>query len=201
MNRQFIDITWLSTYGLRKENVLDYFYQSPFYESASNNEVIRSQGVSVDHLVTMTGMEYAVDDKRSMEPHLYVIVQQYRQSSVIVDPICYYYCLDGIIYQCPVLLDILKSKLFKISFQLTKSFVELRSSMLEKSFNDLITNDDSASSGNDARRKATHALPELTSLLDHLHSSSSIDCSNRESSTPDMNKEVIAVQAKRMRNS
>jgi hypothetical protein len=41
---------YLQTFGLRKENALDYFYLSPFFDVNSNNQLIRTQGVSIEHL-------------------------------------------------------------------------------------------------------------------------------------------------------
>lgn len=126
MNTQYIDITWLTTFGLSTVNVLDYFYSSPFYESTSNNEIIRTQGVSPEHLQSMVGIEYAVDYQSSKEPHLYVIRKQNRRSRSSTETIEIYYCLDGIIYQCPLLLDVLKARIAKASFHLANSFEQIK---------------------------------------------------------------------------
>ena len=127
MNTQFIDITWLTTFGLSTENVLDYFYTSPFYEPSSNNEIIRTQGVSTAHLQQLTGLEYNVDISSSKEPHLYVIRKQLRRSKTNTETIDVFYCLDGIIYQCPVLLDVLNSRIAKAAHHLRNSFEDVAS--------------------------------------------------------------------------
>lgn len=129
MNTQYIDITWLTTFGLSTVNVLDYFYTSPFYESTSNNEIIRTQGVSPDHLQTMIGIEYAVDYQSSKEPHLYIIKKQNRRSKTSTETIEIFYCLDGIIYQCPLLLDVLKTRIAKATFHLGNSFEQIKEIM------------------------------------------------------------------------
>lgn len=129
MNTQYIDITWLTTFGLSTHNVLDYFYTSPFYDPASNNEEVRKQGVSPDHLQAMVGSEYAVDLQSSKEPHLYIIRKQNRRSKNCTETLEIFYCLDGIIYQCPLLLDVLKARIAKASFHLSNSFEQIKDVM------------------------------------------------------------------------
>lgn len=34
---------WIQVFGLRTENVLDYFAESPFFDKTSNNQVIKMQ--------------------------------------------------------------------------------------------------------------------------------------------------------------
>jgi len=125
MNTQYIDITWLTTFGLSTENVLDYFYTSPFYDSKSNNEIIRTQGVSTTHLQQLVGLEYCVDITSCKEPHLYVIRKQLRRSKGNTETLDIFYCLDGIIYQSPVLLDVLNSRIAKAAHHLRNSFEQL----------------------------------------------------------------------------
>jgi hypothetical protein len=128
--QQFIDISWLTTFGLRFDNALDYFYGSPFYEPIGcNNEIVRSQGLSSDHLQGLTGIEYAVDKESSKEPHLFVIRKQYRRSRNTCDTLEIFYCLDGIVYQCPLLVDVLHTRLAKAALALDQSFSELRGCM------------------------------------------------------------------------
>jgi hypothetical protein len=99
---QYIDIQWLSTYGLTKSNVLEYFYTSPFFNTNSNNQIIRIQGVEHAQretiLLSMTGVEYILDDLNTVEPNLFVIREQRRRSRRLadVDLINVYYVLDGI---------------------------------------------------------------------------------------------------------
>lgn len=136
MNTQYIDITWLSTFGLTSSNVLDYFYTSPFYDSASNNETFRRQGTPADVMVAhltngkTTGLEFALDTANTKEPHLFVIKKQNRHRSS-VDLLEVYYCLDGIIYQSPILLDLLRNRIAKVALRLKRSFEELDIAVLE----------------------------------------------------------------------
>jgi hypothetical protein len=126
--QQFIDISWLTTFGLRLDNALDYFYGSPFYEAVGcNNEIVRTQGLSSVHLQGLTGIEYAVDIESSKEPHLFVIRKQYRRSKSSCDTLEIFYCLDGIVYQCPLLVDVLHTRLAKAALALDRSFSEVKS--------------------------------------------------------------------------
>jgi hypothetical protein len=105
---------------------LEYFYTSPFFEKSSNNQELRTQGLSIDFLNQMKGIQYIIDDKNMNEPKLYVIKKINRtspKSFVLVD---IYYCLDGVLYQCPSLIDTFRARISKISHFLNKSFDELK---------------------------------------------------------------------------
>ena len=142
MNTQYIDITWLTTFGLNSLNALDYFYSSPFYDPHCNNEIIRSQGLASTHLQALTGVEYALDLQSSKEPHLYVIKKQIRRSRNIAETLEVFYCLDGIIYQCPVFLEVIQSRLAKASLALKKSFNDLQDIMNDESCDELVRTGD-----------------------------------------------------------
>jgi len=132
---QYMDIQWLSTYGLTRHNVLEYFYTSPFFNTNSNNQVIRIQGVDLARhdaiLQSMTGIEYVIDDLNTAEPNLYVIREQRRRSRrpQDVDLVNAYYILDGQVFQCPDFLDLLRSRMTKTAAYLTRSFHGIRSSV------------------------------------------------------------------------
>ena len=118
----FMDILWLKTFGLRSDNALEYFYTSPFFDSTSNNQTIRTQGVSLMHLIEMQGLEYALDTELLGDPSLFVIKKQLRKDRNSATLLDVYYCLDGVIYQSPILLDLLRSRFAKISYSLLLSF-------------------------------------------------------------------------------
>jgi len=128
---QYIDILWLKTFGLFKGNVLDYFYTSPFFDHTSNNQLIRTQGVTNarDHLMTMEGMEYELDELNMSEPNLYVIKKQIRRKTPrpSVELLDIYYVIDGIIHQSPDLLQLTRSRISKAAHHLGRSFHELQS--------------------------------------------------------------------------
>jgi mediator of RNA polymerase II transcription subunit 6 len=134
MNTQYLDITWLTTFGLGPNNVLEYFYTSPFYDPTSNNEMFRIQGIpSYTMIAALTngktvGLEYEVDNALSKDPHLFVIKKQNRNKN-IVEVLEVFYCLDGIIFQSPYLLDVLRTRLSKISHRLQKSFDQISSNI------------------------------------------------------------------------
>jgi mediator of RNA polymerase II transcription subunit 6 len=125
LNTQFIDMIWLKFYGLSRVNVLDYFYTSPFFDLSSNNQLIRTQGVRPEHLVGMVGLEYALDEYNMYEPNLYVIKMQQRRSPREVSLLEVYYCIDGIIYQSPDMLDLVISRVAKAAHYLGNSFDHL----------------------------------------------------------------------------
>lgn len=125
LNTQYMDMIWLKFYGLSKVNVLDYFYSSPFFDITSNNQLIRTQGVTPDHLLTMVGLEYVLDQVNISEPNLFVIRMQFRKSPRETSPRDIFYCIDGIIYKSPDMLDLVRSRIAKASYYLGNSFDEL----------------------------------------------------------------------------
>jgi mediator of RNA polymerase II transcription subunit 6 len=123
---QYIDIFWLKTFGVFRGNVLEYFYESPFFDPTSNNQLIRTQGVAPEHMKGMVGMEYVLDELNMCEPHLYVIKKQHRESPRKSELLEIYYVIDGIIYQSPDLLQLFRSRISKASYYLGTSFSELQ---------------------------------------------------------------------------
>jgi hypothetical protein len=132
-NVQFIDIQWLSTFGVNKMSALDYFYTSPFFDPSSNNQRIRVQGVEADRrdgiLTSMTGLEFMLDENLTKEPNLYVIRKQNRKGPLATDLIDVYYIADGIIFQAPEFYELLQSRLNKISLHTTEAFALTNSSV------------------------------------------------------------------------
>ncbi len=133
MNSQYIDIAWLTTFGLGPNNVLEYFYTSPFYDPNTNNETYRIQAipsyVMVEQLKKSIGLEYEVDLHLSKEPHLFVIKKQNRSAGNSVEVLELFYCLEGIIYQSPFLSDLLQTRIAKISHSLLQSFNEINANI------------------------------------------------------------------------
>lgn len=130
MNTQYTDAVWLKTFHLRKENVLDYFSTSPFFDPTSNNQILNTQGISSEHLLGMTGLEYSIDAENTVEPHLYVIQKAYRRSPTTSETIEIYYCVNGVIYQSPFFLELLRTRVSKAAFNVLQAFDETVSRMV-----------------------------------------------------------------------
>lgn len=122
---QFINMVYLEQFGLFRVNALDYFYSSHFYDSDCNNEIIRNQGVSLDHLFNMIGWEYSLDEENIDEPHLFVIRKAYRKSPKTIEVAEVYYILNGTIYSSPNLYDLLRTRASKLSYNLKNAFSEI----------------------------------------------------------------------------
>ena len=115
---QYIDVIWLQTFGLHKNNVLDYFATSPFFDRNSNNQTLINQGLGMEFLTQMTGLEFNVSDSTDPANRLFVINKCKRenpQKTIILE---IYYILDGIIYQSPMFLEQVRSRVAKASFHL-----------------------------------------------------------------------------------
>ncbi|KAG2457892.1 MED6 polymerase, partial [Polypterus senegalus] len=98
---------------LNPGNVLDYFSErsNPFYDRTCNNEVVKMQRLTLDHLNQMVGVEYIL--LHAQEPILYIIRKQQRQSPTQVAPLADYYIILGVVYQAPDLGSVIGSRVPK----------------------------------------------------------------------------------------
>jgi len=115
---------WVQAFGLRTDNVLDYFSMSPFYDRSSNNQVLKmqtnfneqlqSRGSDITkELEKMVGIEYRISVAR--EPDLWAIQKLYRKSPSDVDLLAVYFVSGENIYQSPSIYNVLVSRLLAIS--------------------------------------------------------------------------------------
>jgi hypothetical protein len=100
--------------------VMDYFYNSPFYEKNSINHIckIHNQQFNVQKL-KMSGIEFNLEF-HSKEKDLYYISKSYREKNKLT-LISYYYVFKGTIYQSPDLYSLVLSNMES----LTNNFVNL----------------------------------------------------------------------------
>ncbi|GAB2293443.1 hypothetical protein Dimus_027642 [Dionaea muscipula] len=128
----FRDQLWLNTYPLDRNLVFDYFALSPFYDWTCNNEQLRMNSIhplDMTQLSKMTGIEYVLSEV--MEPNLFVIRKQKRDSPEKVTPMLTYYALDGSIYQAPQLCNVFASRIGRSLYYISKAF-STAASKLEK---------------------------------------------------------------------
>ncbi|XP_070016169.1 mediator of RNA polymerase II transcription subunit 6 [Nicotiana sylvestris] len=161
----FRDQLWLNTYPLDRNLVFDYFALSPFYDWTCNNEQLRSRAIhplDISHLSKMTGSEYTLSEV--MEPHLFVIRKQKRDSPEKVTPMLTYYILDGSIYQAPQLCNVFAGRLGRALYHISKAFSSA-ASKLEKTGYVAAENESEASEPKPA--KETIDFKELK-RVDHI---------------------------------
>ncbi|MCJ8731087.1 hypothetical protein PDJAM_G00191910 [Pangasius djambal] len=104
----WVDSSWVPM--LNSGNVLDYFSErsNPFYDRTCNNEVVKMQRLTLDHLKQMVGVEYIL--LHAQEPILYIIRKQQRQSPAQLIPLADYYIIAGVVYQAPDLGSVISSR-------------------------------------------------------------------------------------------
>ncbi|KAL6606886.1 hypothetical protein ACP70R_042539 [Stipagrostis hirtigluma subsp. patula] len=161
----FRDQLWLNTYPLDRNLVFDYFALSPFYDITCNNESLRSRQIhplDMSHLTKMTGIEYLLTDV--MEPHLFVIRKQRRESPEKSNAMLAYYILDGSIYQAPQLCNVFASRISRAMHHISKAFT-VACSKLEKIGN-VETESDAAASESKTQKEAID-VKELK-RIDHI---------------------------------
>lgn len=113
---------WLQSNLLTKENVLEYFSFSQFYDRNCNNEVLKMQtkhsvisGLE-KMLEKMCGTQYVV--QKSEDPQLFIIKKQQRVSPEKAFVIDYYYVMNGTVYQAQIEKEIVKTRYTNILFSM-----------------------------------------------------------------------------------
>uniref|UniRef100_A0AAR2JBZ1 Mediator of RNA polymerase II transcription subunit 6 n=1 Tax=Pygocentrus nattereri TaxID=42514 RepID=A0AAR2JBZ1_PYGNA len=121
----WVDSGWVPI--LNPGNVLDYFSErsNPFYDRTCNNEVVKMQRLTLDHLNQMVGVEYIL--LHAQEPILYIIRKQQRQSPTQVVPLADYYIIAGVVYQAPDLGSVISSRVLSAVHGIQSAFDEAMS--------------------------------------------------------------------------
>lgn len=124
-----LGISWVDSGWpiLNPGNVLDYFSErsNPFYDRTCNNEVVKMQRLTLDHLKQMVGVEYTLH--YAQEPILYIIRKQQRQSPNQVIPLSDYYIIAGVVYQAPDLGSVIGSRVLSAIHGIQSAFDEAMS--------------------------------------------------------------------------
>ncbi|KAI9504302.1 Mediator of RNA polymerase II transcription subunit 6 [Coemansia spiralis] len=118
---------WLFQYGgLRPDNVLEYFSQSPFWDSSSNNAVLKMQTQFNDlqhssyDLKNMIGIEFSVTHQEP--PSLFIITKFRRSSPTKATPLAVYYISDGNAYEAPTLYSIISTRVLSSIKRVEEAF-------------------------------------------------------------------------------
>ena len=116
----FKDINWLNALGGldNARKVLEYFYHSPFYDKASDNEALRQQGamgVVYEHFLDLRGTQYLCNEMISSFPNdllqkLYIVKKIRRSNNRNYDVLDVYYCIGGEFYKSPDFYELLKTR-------------------------------------------------------------------------------------------
>lgn len=118
----WVDSGWVPI--LNPGNVLDYFSErsNPFYDRTCNNEMVKMQRLTLEHLNQMVGVEYFL--LHAQEPILYIIRKQQRQSPTQVIPLADYYIIAGVVYQAPDLGTVISSRVLSAVHGIQSAFDE-----------------------------------------------------------------------------
>lgn len=113
---------------LNSDNILDYFCDPAniFYDQSSCNQQVKMQNLNRplnECLQSMNGIQYTLV---GANPPLFVIMKQRRNSPTNVTPLCYYYIINGTVYQCPDLYTFVQSKLIGIVHPLRQALETAR---------------------------------------------------------------------------
>ncbi|KAK2532256.1 mediator of RNA polymerase II transcription subunit 6 [Columba livia] len=121
----WVDSSWIPI--LNNGSVLDYFSErsNPFYDRTCNNEVVKMQRMTLEHLNQMVGVEYIL--LHAQEPILFIIRKQQRQSPTQVMPMADYYIIAGVIYQAPDLGSVINSRVLTAVHGIQSAFEEAMS--------------------------------------------------------------------------
>jgi hypothetical protein len=123
----FTDPHWLYYHGpLRRDNVLEYFAHSKFYDRRSCNEELRMQGaldVRQEHLAGMRGVQYLAEEVPGPVPEdpIFVIRKVLRTDSGQPQVMDVYYVLQNMVYQAPTIFSVLNARLRRCAHMLNKA--------------------------------------------------------------------------------
>lgn len=119
----YIDTIYLTHFPLVDHpSVLTYFATTPFFNPDSNNFLLHAQNIPpvIDHLRTMTGREYVVDDNLSKPPHLWIVREQFRKTRDTTEMLQMFFILNGTVMRCTNLKEVLITRCQKIAYSLQK---------------------------------------------------------------------------------
>nr|4H63_F Chain F, Mediator of RNA polymerase II transcription subunit 6 [Schizosaccharomyces pombe 972h-] len=117
--------------GLRTENVLEYFSQSPFYSHKSNNEMLKMQsqfnaldlGDLNSQLKRLTGIQFVIIHERP--PFLWVIQKQNRLNENEVKPLTVYFVCNENIYMAPNAYTLLATRMLNATYCFQKALTKI----------------------------------------------------------------------------
>ncbi|EOB14425.1 Mediator of RNA polymerase II transcription subunit 6 [Nosema bombycis CQ1] len=104
-NISFVDTNFLTYNPLNETNILDYFSTSPFYDSSSNNEVLKMQsqytGNKINQQVENLRGVYFILDFKNQENTLFIIRKSENVNQNLTLNLNFYYVIHGHIYEAP----------------------------------------------------------------------------------------------------
>ena len=135
LGEAFRDNSWLSLFQLTADTVLDYFTLSPFFST----EGLRIAGQDVPAQASSV-IEYRLRSGWESTPGLFVIERVLRKrigtaahNQLTSAVLSVYYCLGGVIYQCPDLALLLSARVEKAAFHLSAAMEAFEAARAETS--------------------------------------------------------------------
>ncbi|GAA5830080.1 hypothetical protein JCM5353_000701 [Sporobolomyces roseus] len=119
-----------------RQQALDYFSLSPFFDKHSNNNQLRmqimfSRGGGLDgineeeELKRFIGIEYVISQNESIPPNLYIVQKRNRTTPTTTTVISVYHILNANVYQAPSLYTVLNERLLTSLNALSSSMSDL----------------------------------------------------------------------------
>jgi hypothetical protein len=110
-----------TSFPLKKENVMDYFKLSDFYDRKSINQQCEDKKLNfITERVKFEGIEYSLENDFK-DNELYIIGKYYREKEGRT-LLGYYYVFKGKIYKAPNLYSILSSNIQSVSLNFLNIF-------------------------------------------------------------------------------
>lgn len=171
----FTDPNWILFFGgLTRDNILEYFYCSPFFDKTSCNQVLQAQRAGLENLSTMVGIQY-YSDPNPHEPQLFVIQEVLKEQSGRKMLRKIFYCLDGRIFQSPDVYDLVRVRSRKLMMYVKKSFDEVQKSVqFSASQSHQLFIDSESSSSAIKEQVSFHGFPPVSSLVHDLEATTAL---------------------------
>ena len=137
------DKIWLNQWPFNKDTVLEYFYNSIFFDRRSTNAQLKMQQPELPPdrakaaLEKMDGITYElmrdeeIPPMNGAPPRTLYVIRMARRRGAEVTVLRWYYVLDGVVFEAPSLQAALSARVQRLGWHLSKAFEGLRAAGLK----------------------------------------------------------------------
>lgn len=120
LHQSFRHDSWLASYPLNENTVLDYFAWSPFYDLNSINEQVKAQNLSAAAAAHLTGVEFQLRRTGQERAGLYVIEKRLRNNAnEAAVPVTLYCVVEGTVFPSPDMGTLLAGRVARAAHHLS----------------------------------------------------------------------------------
>ena len=134
---------FLAQWPFNKDTVLDYFYNSIFFDRRSTNAQLKMQqpelppAAAAAALEKIDGITYElarheeIPPTEGAPPRTLYVIRMARRHGAKITVLRWYYVLDGVVFEAPSLQAALSARVQRLGWHLSKAFEGLRAAGLK----------------------------------------------------------------------